>query len=78
MRSIEELLWYVNYDYLNHRQNGGIMVEIVPVNEVEMDEKWRFAGDKSGQYWLWWAIEHTYYRRTFGVSFRHPGRRKPG
>jgi insertion element IS1 protein InsB len=35
------------------------MVDFVSVNEVEMDEMWSFVGDKSHQYWLWWAIDHT-------------------
>jgi hypothetical protein len=35
LRSIEGLLWYVNYDYLNRHQNGGMTVELVLVNEVE-------------------------------------------
>jgi transposase-like protein len=59
MRSIEALLWYVNYDYLNKHQNDDITVEFVPVNEVEMDEMRSFVGDKSQRYWLWWAIDHT-------------------
>ena len=59
LRSIERLLWYINYDYLDNRRNGDITVEIVPVNEVEMDEMWSFVGDKSHQYWLWWAIDHV-------------------
>jgi insertion element IS1 protein InsB len=53
------LLWYVNYDYLNRHRNGGITVELVLVNEVKMDEMWGFVGDKSHQYWLWWAIDHS-------------------
>jgi IS1 family transposase/transposase-like protein len=59
LRSIEGLLWYINYDYLDSRRNGDITVEVVPVNEVEMDEMWSFAGDKRHQYWLWWAIDHV-------------------
>ncbi|MDR2096838.1 MAG: hypothetical protein LBP76_15145, partial [Treponema sp.] len=59
LRGIEGLLWYVNYDYLNRHQNGGITVELVLVNEIEMDEMWSFVGDKSHQYWLWWAIDHS-------------------
>jgi hypothetical protein len=59
LRSIEMLLWYVNYDYLNSHRDGDITVEFVPVNEVEMDEMWGFVGDKSHQYWLWWAIDHN-------------------
>jgi hypothetical protein len=35
LRSIEALLWYVNYDYLNRHQNDDITIEFVPVNEVE-------------------------------------------
>jgi hypothetical protein len=46
LRSIEARLWYVNYDYLNRCQ-GGITVEVGAVNEVEMDEIWRFVGDTS-------------------------------
>jgi IS1 family transposase/transposase-like protein len=56
--SVEALLWYVNYDYLNGRRNGDIRLELVPVNEAEMEEMWRFAGDKSRRYWLWWAVDH--------------------
>jgi IS1 family transposase/transposase-like protein len=59
LRSIEALLWYVNYDYLNSRRNSGITVELVLVNEAEMDGMGSFAGDKSHQYWLWWAIDHN-------------------
>jgi insertion element IS1 protein InsB len=59
LRSIEALLWHVNYDYLNRHQNGDITVEFVPVNEVKTDEMWSFVGDKSQQYWHWWAIGHN-------------------
>jgi insertion element IS1 protein InsB len=31
----------------------------VSINEAEMDEMWSFVGNKSEQYWLWWAIDHT-------------------
>jgi insertion element IS1 protein InsB len=58
LRSIETLLWYVNYDYLNS-QRGDITAEFVPVNEAEMDEMRGFVGDKSHQYWLWRAIDHN-------------------
>jgi insertion element IS1 protein InsB len=30
----------------------------VTVNEVEKDEMWSFAGDKSRQYWLWRTTDH--------------------
>jgi transposase-like protein/IS1 family transposase len=59
LKSIETLLWYVNYDYLNSRRNGDITVGFVPVNEAEMDEMRGFAGDKSRQYWLWRATGHN-------------------
>jgi insertion element IS1 protein InsB len=59
LRSIEALLWYVNYDYLNSHRNGGITVEFVSVTEVEMDEMRSFVGDKPHQYWLWRAIDHN-------------------
>ncbi|MDR2741342.1 MAG: IS1 family transposase [Treponema sp.] len=59
LRSIEPLLWYVKYDYLNIRRNGDITVEFVSVKEAEMDEMMRCVGDKSHQYWLWWALDHT-------------------
>ncbi|MDR2071063.1 MAG: IS1 family transposase [Treponema sp.] len=59
LRSIEGLLWYVNYDYLNNRRKGDITLEIVRANEAGMEEMWSFAGDQSHQYWLWWAIDHT-------------------
>jgi insertion element IS1 protein InsB len=57
LRNIKVLSWYVNYDYLNTHRNGGITADLVPVNEAEMDEMWNFVGDKSHQYWLWWAID---------------------
>jgi insertion element IS1 protein InsB len=50
------LVWYVNYDYLNSRRNGNITVEFVSANEAEMGI---FVGDKSHQYWLWCALDHT-------------------
>jgi IS1 family transposase/transposase-like protein len=59
LRSIEGMLWYVNYDYIHRRQNEDITVEVVSVKEAEMDEMWSFVGDKSHQYWLWWAIDHA-------------------
>jgi insertion element IS1 protein InsB len=34
-------------------------MEVVPIEEVEMDEMWSFVHDKSQQYWLWWAIDHN-------------------
>jgi hypothetical protein len=36
-----------------------VYVEIVTVNEAETDEMRSFAGDKSRQYWLWRAIDHS-------------------
>ena len=59
LRNIEPLLWYVNYDYINNHKNGGLEVEMVLADEVEMDEMWSFVGDKSHQCWLWWAIDHN-------------------
>ncbi|MDR0760554.1 MAG: IS1 family transposase, partial [Treponema sp.] len=59
LRSIEALLWYVNYDYLNKHKNSGITVELAAVKEAEMDEKWSFVGGKIHQCWLWWAIDHN-------------------
>lgn len=53
LRSIEQNLWFVNYDYIN------IEAEIAPVEEAEMDEMWSFVPDKSHQCWLWWAIDHN-------------------
>jgi hypothetical protein len=35
-----------------------IRVELVTVNEAEIDEMWSFTGDKSRQYWQWWATDH--------------------
>ena len=49
----------VNIDYLNARRGTEIEIELVPVEEVEMDEMWSFVHDKSQQYWLWWAIDHN-------------------
>jgi IS1 family transposase/transposase-like protein len=59
LRNIEPLLWHVNHDYINTHKNGGITVELVSLNKAEMDELWSFTGDKSHQYWLWWAIDHS-------------------
>ena len=58
LRSIEPQLWYVNYEYINKR-NETIEVDFVKVDEVEMDEMWSYVHDKSQQYWLWWAIDHN-------------------
>ena len=49
----------VNIDYLNAHRGTEIEIELVPVEEVEMDEMWSFVHDKSQQYWLWWAIDHN-------------------
>jgi transposase-like protein len=59
LRSIEALLWYDNYDYLNNHRKGDIRVKFESVNEVEMDEMGNFVGDKTHQSWLWWAIDRT-------------------
>ncbi len=59
LRSIESLLWYVNYDYLEAHKNDDITVSLVSASEVEMDEMWSFVHDKSQKYWLWWAIDHN-------------------
>jgi hypothetical protein len=59
LRSIEGLLWYVNYDYLNSRRKGDMRVEIVRDNEAAMDEMRSFVGGQSHQYWLWRGIDHT-------------------
>ncbi|MHB9293437.1 putative IS1 family transposase IS1N [Hollandina sp. SP2] len=58
LRSIEGMVWYVNYDYLNSRQHGDTRVELVRVTEAEMEEIWSLAGDKGHEYRLWWAIDH--------------------
>jgi IS1 family transposase/transposase-like protein len=58
LKSIEKLLWYVNYDYINNHKGENIEVDVVLVDEAEMDEMWSFVHDKSQQYWLWWAIDH--------------------
>jgi hypothetical protein len=57
-----------HYDYLNSRRNGDITVEFVSVTEAEMD------GDKSHQYWLWRAIDHT---TGEPLAFHHYGRGVP-
>ena len=59
LREFEHELWYVNHDYLNAHKNGNIDIELVPVDEVEMDEMWSFIQNKSEQCWLWWAIDHN-------------------
>jgi transposase-like protein len=57
LRSVEQDLWNVNYDYLE--QNRGVDVDLVRVEESEMDEMWSYFGDKQHQIWLWWAIDHN-------------------
>jgi len=59
LRNIEPSLWYVNHDYINRHRNENIILEFVPVDEMEMDEMWSFVGNKSNQCWLWWAIDHN-------------------
>ena len=59
LRSFETSLWYVNQSYLEKHSNEDSVIEIVSATEAEMDEMWSFVHDKSQQYWLWWAIEHT-------------------
>jgi len=49
----------VNLDYIKRHQNSCIKIDVIPVEEVEMDEMWSFVHDKSQQYWLWWAIDHN-------------------
>ncbi|MDR2649034.1 MAG: hypothetical protein LBB94_04875, partial [Clostridiales bacterium] len=49
----------VNLDYINRHQSEHIDFELIPVEEVEMDEMWSFVHDKSQEYWLWWAIDHN-------------------
>ena len=49
----------LNTEYLNSHRNTEIEMEVVPIEEVEMDEMWSFVHDKSQQYWLWWAIDHN-------------------
>ena len=49
----------LNTEYLNSHRNTEVEVEVVPIEEVEMDEMWSFVHDKSQQYWLWWAIDHN-------------------
>ena len=58
LRSVESNVWHVNHNYIKKHKDEGITVEIIPVDEVEMDEMWSFVSDKSQQYWLWWAIDH--------------------
>jgi len=59
LRSFEPSLWYVNHGYLENLHGEGLEIEIVSGTEAEMDEMWSFVHDKSQQYWLWWAIEHS-------------------
>ena len=59
LREFEHDLWYVNHDYLNANNEENIDIELVPVDEVEMDEMWSFVRNKSQQCWLWWAIDHN-------------------
>ena len=59
IRGFESDVWYVNHDYLNANKEKKIDVELVPVDEIEMDEMWSFVQNKSQQCWLWWAIDHN-------------------
>ena len=59
LKSIEKLIWHVNYDYIDAHKNGAVEVDVVRVDEAEMDEMWSFVHDKSQQIWLWWAIDHN-------------------
>jgi IS1 family transposase len=59
LRSIEALLWHVNYGCLNARKDSGINIDLVPAEEVEMDETRSFAGGKSRQRRLWRAADHN-------------------
>ena len=57
-------IWQINYTYIQEHLGETIEVEVlspdqIEVNEVAMDEMWSFVGDKSHQYWLWWAIDHA-------------------
>jgi len=36
-----------------------ISPEQIEIKKIEMDEMWSFIHEKSQQYWLWWAINHT-------------------
>ncbi len=63
LKKQEGVLWQVNYEYINQRQNEEMEVAVISsdqieVNTAEMDEMWSFVHDKSQQYWLWWAIDH--------------------
>jgi len=49
-----------------------MQVDIVKVEEVELDEMWRFVGKKANQRWLWHAIDHN----THEVLAYHFGQRK--
>ena len=59
LKSFEESIWHVNYEYLGNLTREGVEVEIVCGTEAEMDEMWSFVHDKSQQCWLWWAIDHN-------------------
>ncbi len=63
LKKQEGVLWQVNYEYINQRQNEEMEVAVISsdqieVNTAEMDEMWSFVHDNSQQYWLWWAIDH--------------------
>jgi IS1 family transposase len=59
LKSIEPLIWHINYNYIEARIDSEIDVEFVRIDEAEMDEMWSFYGDKKHQIWLWWAIDHA-------------------
>jgi IS1 family transposase/transposase-like protein len=59
LKSVQEDIWYVNYNYIKEHANETFDVEFTSVLESEMDEMWSFYGDKKHQIWLWWAIDHN-------------------
>ena len=59
IREFEPELWYVNHNYLNTKKAEKLDIDLVPVDELEMDEMWSFVQNKSQQCWLWWAIDHN-------------------
>jgi len=64
LKEQESQIWQVNYNYIERHLGNTLEIDLVSydqieVCEAEMDEMWSFVHDKSQQYWLWWAIDHT-------------------
>lgn len=62
IKKTEGWAWQVNQEYIQEHQIKEVDVvfsEQIDLEGVEMDEMWSFVHDKSQQYWLWWAVDHS-------------------